>query len=1215
MLKRLCFPMLLVLLLSNVAAAAPRPVEVVPIPPAASNVKSVQVGVGMPVAAGDCDTINYACDITYFYSVPDGFGDIEEGMRFDNAAAHPIFLTGVRVLLYNAPSVAFDTVSDLAVNVYGNADPDSIPGNLLGRMVIPNSFLLSVGWPANGYVLVTVNLSSLNLAFAPGAKYHIGVEPAGSPGVLNVLLDEYNPPGPCASNRWVEEDAGGWHVVNLAFPGNPGNLHLYAIACDASPVVRLNEIRPWAGTSGVGDSLPSYVELFSVLSQNLTGWTLGGADAGNSISLPGWTLPAGAYLNVYFGSGADDSDFSDGVGSYYAGNIGWSLRPEADEIGLYSGAPEAATTADYVGWGIGGSSFGQAYGHAQTAGIWPASDYVELAGQSLLGHLARIPSGYDTDVSLNWQAVEPPYVVPLSPHNPIQLSPRDGTLNGSISTLSWRAVGGALNYLVEVDDDSLFGSPLISATTTQTSYGVNPSNGVYFWRVTPALPLGTHPAAVWGFAVYSPLPAQPGPGTSPVPQKYQHKDSRLLCIWNLAANTRPGCTEAAGANGPWDAEHPQAAHIPGCQHCSQYCTRASIQMVSSKFGGTLTQDEISYHMKENVIAGPEGDLGHNLGAWPQENTAYSWALNNAGIAENFIAPDAPIPWGTLTGEIDADRPVLTVIRPPGWFHSVVFSGYFEIFGRRFIYSTDPWPGRTGWYSHSRIPCVRYYLLPTTAPTGRTTDPNVAADTDIDGVMNFDEQTPRPFHSLAADVDSDDDQVTDKNEMRSYTFHDQTGYHPGHENNALNFPDIDGDGKRAENDCDSDNDGDFDGGEDINGDGKNPVRAGAGGERCDDETCQFDAVDKCLKVNVDKDVYFLGEPVHLVDLPGSRETRTYHANSTYNYEKGDGCPVRADGSSLAHTGSFSTDAGGRARKKFLDRCLSPGTHYLTVDVLDDFEYSAPDNNDPQTCWECLSDWFHGWHWSYDYPYHNPGSSWPGYQFPAVCTTYNPTTQTTTYSIECPWWWWCYQWPPPSDNYWLGVGVPGDLALSGQLTIDPPPSFILRPTGQQGSCGGQFVNQFAPDAQVQLDLIARFGDPNVFWFGYSIRNWQLPESLMTTHIDIHISGTSAPKVQPSQIGAFVQVRAGDSAYGWSPTHYDSISVGELCPAVKGDLNASGNFSGSDIVSLVNCVFNQTGDCDYCYADINCTGNLSGADIVLLIERTFQEVCGATWCGPCP
>ena len=50
------------------------------------------------------------------------------------------------------------------------------------------------------------------------------------------------------------------------------------------------------------------------------------------------------------------------------------------------------------------------------------------------------------------------------------------------------------------------------------------------------------------------------------------------------------------------------------------------------------------------------------------------------------------------------------------------------------------------------------------------------------------------------------------DIRQYVFH--RNYHLGHINNALNFSDIDGDGLRAENDCDSDNDGDFDGGASI-----------------------------------------------------------------------------------------------------------------------------------------------------------------------------------------------------------------------------------------------------------------------------------------------------------------------------------------------------------------------------------------------------------------
>ena len=57
--------------------------------------------------------------------------------------------------------------------------------------------------------------------------------------------------------------------------------------------------------------------------------------------------------------------------------------------------------------------------------------------------------------------------------------------------------------------------------------------------------------------------------------------------------------------------------------------------------------------------------------------------------------------------------------------------------------------------------------------------------------------------------------------------------------------------------------------------------------------------------------------------------------------------------------------------------------------------------------------------------------------------------------------------------------------------------------------------------------------------------------------------------------------------------------------GDLNGDGSFSASDVVLLLNCVFQQTGDCDLSFTDLNCDGRLSGTDIVLELYLVFSEI----------
>ncbi|MCB0838026.1 MAG: PKD domain-containing protein, partial [Bacteroidetes bacterium] len=543
----------------------------------------------------------------------------------------------------------------------------------------------------------------------------------------------------------------------------------------------------------------------------------------------------------------------------------------------------------------------------------------------------RIPSGLDNNIPQDWQEFEQPFVKAYDYHNPLQVYPSDGLLIDTVSTFQWRAVNGASDYLIEIDDDSTFSSPIVSETVSGTSYNYAPGNGTWYWRITPNGFGGVNlPRSLRSFTRFENLYIEAA--RSPVPQRYQHKDTKLLCIWDEGSSKRGGCTEAAGANGPWDGSHPEGDHIPGCGHCSKYCTRASIQMINHRYGGRLSQDEISHRLKVNEHPGPEGDLGHNEGAWPEANNAYSWAMGGAAINQtNQAAAGANIPWNTYKAEIDGKRPVLAVIRPPGWFHTVVFTGYLETLGRRFIEITDPWPGRTGWYDQSRMPVVRFYRLPAGQIRGRRPDRDVQRDQDGDGVMNFDEK--KRFCSVHNDSDTDDDEVKDKKDIRSYTFHDTDH---GHNNDALNFPDLDGDGKRAECDCDSDNDGDFDGGEDVDGDGIT-IEAG--------DTDVYDPASNHLFITTDKPVYLVGEPVFL-------DGGTFHAISRYGYDIIPDCPPLAHLSPLAHDGIVTTNGAGNINTHFLGR-FGPGVYKVVVDVKNDHTYRTPSCHDPETCFIVLA----------------------------------------------------------------------------------------------------------------------------------------------------------------------------------------------------------------------------------------------------------------------
>lgn len=776
--------------------------------------------------------------------------------------------------------------------------------------------------------------------------------------------------------------------------------------------VAVNEVLYIPGTGGSRFEAHEHewVEIFNLGpgSVDLTGWTISNRLGGADITLPSWVLPGGSYLTVHLESGADDNDFDDLDGHYYTGSPTELFDDDEDECALYSGVPGPGTIIDFVSWSNKGSYAPDvAHNSAVAAGIWAFGDFVDTGTLEPADTLARYFDGHDRNLSDDWRILEwsvYAHRLAFHPENPIQLSPKNRSIaDDSAPTFVWSDFADADSYELQVDDDVDFSSPAIDLTgLSDPQYDSSPlPNGVYFYRVRAVVDgTPTHWAAEWMVVVDPSIPTTGrSSGAAACSHVYQHKDTKLLCIWEdqwkkisgawtLSRERRGGCVEN-GAHA-WDVPHPNAAP-PGCPHCNQYCARASIAMLNAKYGGDLSQDRISYEIFKGLRDEPEGDLGHHCGVLPtggaqvlSAQQALSWALNGAAIAVDNTPTFAEI-----KGWVDT-RGCFMVYLPA---HFVVIDDYLESSGGGFniqiVYTEDPWNGPHYRYvyewvnpvtadpvwgrRHTRAKFTIAFIQPAAGVTARPQEAAVTTDSDGDGVMDFDEKNPRTFHSSSTDVDTDDDQVNDKNDIRNYTFHDM--HHAGHDNDALTFSDFDDDDLRSENDCDSDGkdgvngNGDFDGGEDINGDGHNPDAG---------ETCMFDPNDWLLTVHVDKDEYVVGEEVYIVDVHGSRETHTYHCNTMcsggiyhgelcltdadcpggvcmlwpYWYELGAGCPVKADKDPLAHHGSFVTDAGGHALKELVHRCPSPGQHYLYVDVLDDFLYATPDNTDPRACWTCV-----------------------------------------------------------------------------------------------------------------------------------------------------------------------------------------------------------------------------------------------------------------------
>ena len=137
------------------------------------------------------------------------------------------------------------------------------------------------------------------------------------------------------------------------------------------------------------------------------------------------------------------------------------------------------------------------------------------------------------------------------------------------------------------------------------------------------------------------------------------------------------------------------------------------------------------------------------------------------------------------------------------------------------YGTNEWRTLLGKNWHF----IYSFIIISGVDSVRATLPEVHTDSDSDGIMDFDELY--RFASHYNSKDSDGDGIDDKTEIYSYVIREKingkkdalrptmiTGRGITHET----FADIDKDGKRAENDDDSDGDGIKDGKEDLNHNG-------------------------------------------------------------------------------------------------------------------------------------------------------------------------------------------------------------------------------------------------------------------------------------------------------------------------------------------------------------------------------------------------------------
>lgn len=146
----------------------------------------------------------------------------------------------------------------------------------------------------------------------------------------------------------------------------------------ATSSVVINEIMSNPSETDAGNE---WVELYNKGNDiNIKGWSISNRNANAIATLPDWEFPKDTYLVVYFGSGTNDNDFSDGNGKYCTGTNQEVFDNGMDECALYAGTSNANNIIDFIsycGCCDGVYTPGIAYNHARAAGIWDELEYFD----------------------------------------------------------------------------------------------------------------------------------------------------------------------------------------------------------------------------------------------------------------------------------------------------------------------------------------------------------------------------------------------------------------------------------------------------------------------------------------------------------------------------------------------------------------------------------------------------------------------------------------------------------------------------------------------------------------------------------------------------------------------------------------------------------------------------------------------------------------------
>ncbi len=599
-------------------------------------------------------------------------------------------------------------------------------------------------------------------------------------------------------------------------------------------------------------------------------------------------LPVNSVLLIKFDGSdkSDDFDFNDGKAELHVapGDAGFfddaagyvamykSATHDADNIISFIslGEPQDGAQADAVSAGIWQSD--KSISFARGGGSYSNSDL--LTANESIGMVPSFSSN-----SLSAFAVYRGNNVTEGKNNPSPLpsyfSPYydESVENAEPLLFSWASVEGADSYLFELSYDNNFSINIKNESVTKTSYelAAGTSSSLYYWRVTPiAASAGDASKSAATFQPFSPIPVKLINSNDIInseidlklPFLYQRKDTAMLCLGGCDMDDDATSNEQTA----WNVEHlgydTDAAVLAKIRpaadpHSNSYCVPAVISMLNSYYGGTLSQDRISYHTSKEVSSLRSGfpleyDLWHGMSS---DFSSLAWALGLEDTCQGALdcSPymdyyGEKLDFDTLMTELDAGRPLIANMV---FGQAVIIDGYkATLTGNQIVHIIDPWSGER-WTKYEKLDIQYVIVLPAksqvTAPV--SDEASVSEDTDSDGIVDFDETN--RLLTKTDTKDSDADGLGDLTDIMSYLF-DSTGKHKfsaeaisplkyegdswventTNTKKVADNADYDNDGKRMELDSDNDDDGSIDGCEDYNLNGLYDTG--------DDETSNFDA---------------------------------------------------------------------------------------------------------------------------------------------------------------------------------------------------------------------------------------------------------------------------------------------------------------------------------------------------------------------------------------